>query len=247
MSRDVEKKVQILYFEGCPNHRETVERVRAVVSELGITAEIAKVEVETARDAERLRFLGSPSVHVDGVDIEPAARGSSSFAFACRTYGPGEGAPPRELIASALREDLSMPPTRGRFRGALASFPAMGALLLPVGICPACWPAYAGFLSSLGLGFLLYEEYLLPIAAMLLTVALGTLLYRAPDRRGYGPFSLGLVASAVALVGKFTVDSNALLYTGFGLLTVAAAWNGWPKAGGNPRTCENCAPQESEA
>ncbi len=247
MTRTTGKKVEVLYLEGCPNHSETVETAYSVVDELGIEAEIVEVEVNTLEDAERLRFLGSPSVHVDGVDIEPEARTSSAYAFACRTYGAGEGVPPRALIVAALQDDHGRVSTGGRLRGAAASFPAMGALLLPVGACPACWPAYAGFLSSLGLGFLLHEEYLLPVAATLLTIALGTLLYGAGDRRGYRPFILGGAASAVALVGKFMLESDLLLYSGFGLLTVAAVWNSWPRRSENRRTCERCAPQGIEA
>ncbi len=247
MSGDSGKKVHVLYFEGCPNHLETVDRVSDVIAALGLRTRVEEIEVKTVEDAERLRFLGSPSVRVGDVDIEPDARASSAYGFACRMYGAGEGVPSRGLIAAALQEDLGRAPAGNRFRAALLAFPAMGALLLPVGTCPACWPAYAGVLSSLGLSFLLYEEYLLPLASTLLFVALGTLLYRAADRRGYGPFLLGLVGSVIALVGKFTLESNVLFYAGFGLLTAAAVWNSWPKAQGSPRTCEKCAPQESEA
>lgn len=242
MARTERKKVEILYFDGCPNHSETVERVHRVVSELGIDAEIVGVEVSTADDAERLRFLGSPSVLVDGVDIEPDARASRAYAFACRTYGEGEGVPPREWIVAALQDESGSASSGDRLRRMAGSVPALGVLLLPVGACPACWPAYAGVVSSLGLGFMLHEEYLLPIAATLLVVALGTLLYRARDRRGFGPFLLGGAASVIALGGKFLLGSDVLLYGGFVLLAVATAWNSWPKRPENPRACDSCAP-----
>ena len=100
------KRVQVLYFDRCPNHAKTLDRVTEVVADLGLDAVVEEVEVKTHEDAERLRFLGSPSVHVNGVDVEPAARDSSAYAFACRTYGAGEGVPPRALIAAALLEDL---------------------------------------------------------------------------------------------------------------------------------------------
>lgn len=239
--------MEVLYFDGCPNHLETVERVRSVVSEFGTNTGVVEIEVKTAEDAERLRFLGSPSVRVDGLDIEPDARASRAYALACRTYGAREGVPSRELIAAALEAECDGASSTGRVRSAATSLPALGALLLPVGTCPACWPAYAGFLSSLGLGFLLYEEYLLPIAATLLVVAVGTLLYRAGDRRGYGPFLLGVAASMIALGGKFALESDLLLYGGFGLLTLAAVWNSWPKARERPPACNSCASQKVEA
>lgn len=241
MARSKRKKVEILYLDGCPNHSATIETVHRVASELGIDAEILEVEVKTADDAERLRFLGSPSVLIDGVDIEPNARASRAYAFACRTYGAGAGAPPGEWIAAALQGEIRGSSTGGHLRGVAGSLPALGALLLPVGTCPACFPGYAGFLSSLGLGFMLYEEYLLPIAATLLVVALGTLLYRPRERHGFGPFLLGGAASAIALGGKFGLGSDALLYGGFGLLAVATAWNSWPKRPEDPRACDSCA------
>ena len=94
-------RVQVLYFEGCPNHRPTVRLVQQVAGELGVAAEIEGVEVKSAEEAERLRFLGSPTVRVNGVDIEPSARASKAYGFACRTYD-GSGTPSRALLVAAL-------------------------------------------------------------------------------------------------------------------------------------------------
>ncbi len=95
--------IEILYFDGCPNHELTLDLAREVVGELGLEAEIREVRVESPEDAERERFLGSPSVRVDGKDIEPAARGKTDFALSCRLYGES-GVPPRELLVAALKE-----------------------------------------------------------------------------------------------------------------------------------------------
>jgi hypothetical protein len=54
-------------------------------------------------DAVRLRFLGSPSVQIDGLDIDPMARARTDFTLACRLYG-SSGVPPAELIESAIRD-----------------------------------------------------------------------------------------------------------------------------------------------
>ena len=66
-------RVEILYFDGCPNHHGARELVQQVSSELGVAPEIRMVEVADLEAAERLRFLGSPSVRVDGCDVEPGA------------------------------------------------------------------------------------------------------------------------------------------------------------------------------
>jgi len=93
--------IQILYFEGCPNRDATVALARNVLSALGMAEEIEEVEVRDQEDAERLRFPGSPTVRVNGVDIEPDIYSRTHFALACRTYGTS-GVPPRELLVVAL-------------------------------------------------------------------------------------------------------------------------------------------------
>ena len=74
----------MLYFEGCPNHEPTVALVREVVAGLDLSAEVEEIEVNTQTDAERLRFLGSPTVQVNGVDMEPRARERTNYALSCR-------------------------------------------------------------------------------------------------------------------------------------------------------------------
>ncbi|MGE0827677.1 MAG: thioredoxin family protein [Candidatus Binatia bacterium] len=89
--------IQVLYFEGCPNHAPTVALVREVVADLDLNAHVEEVQVTTQTEAERLRFLGSPTVQVNGVDIEPSAREQTNYALSCRMYN-GSGIPPRELL-----------------------------------------------------------------------------------------------------------------------------------------------------
>ena len=96
-------RIDILYFDGCPNHLPTTELVRDVVRTLGVRASIREVEVRGAEEAVRLRFFGSPTVQVNGQDVDPAFRGSVDFSFSCRIYGRS-GSPLRELVEQALRE-----------------------------------------------------------------------------------------------------------------------------------------------
>src|SRR6266404_2102297 len=109
------------------------------------------------------------------------------------------------------------------------TIPGIGVALLPKLICPFCWPLYAGIVSSVGLGFLIGTAYLLPITSAFLILTLAVLGFRANQRRGFGPFLIGLVASAAVLIGKFYLESNALVYGGVGLLVVASVWNALPR------------------
>lgn len=115
-----------------------------------------------------------------------------------------------------------------------ATIPAVGVALLPKLVCPLCWPAYAAIASTLGLGFLIHEQYLFAISATFLLLALAALSFRARLRHGYSPAVLGLVSSIVILVGKFAIDSHVALYCGVGTLMGASVWNAWPK---NNRSC----------
>lgn len=101
--------IEVLYFDGCPNHAAAVERVREVLREEGIEAEVVEVNVRDEASARDVGFLGSPTIRVNGIDVEPAVRSSREYGMMCRTYAVGqkrEGAPPKELIRAALRGAL---------------------------------------------------------------------------------------------------------------------------------------------
>ena len=118
--------------------------------------------------------------------------------------------------------------SRGWKQG-LLSLPGIALSALPKLACPVCWPAYAGLLSSLGLGLLISAAYLLPLTIVFLTLALVALAFRAKSRRGFGPFLIGLAAAMGILLGEFVWESNATVYTGVGMLAVASVWNAWPR------------------
>ncbi len=96
-------KIQMLFFEGCPHHEPTLTLLREVAAELGIAAEIETVEVTDSDAVQDLRFFGSPTVQVNGVDIEPAARSDTNYAYGCRMYGTS-GTPTRDLVRAAFEE-----------------------------------------------------------------------------------------------------------------------------------------------
>ncbi len=73
--------IVVYYTRGCPATPQTVERIQRCVSELKIRATVREVPVATQGEAVAFRFLGSPTVHVDGRDIDPAARGGTAYGF----------------------------------------------------------------------------------------------------------------------------------------------------------------------
>jgi hypothetical protein len=95
-------RIEVFYFDGCPNHLPAMERVRAIVQQEGVCAEVSEIEVKDESTAKALAFPGSPTIRINGLDIEPAMRGSADTGFACRRY-PG-GLPSEAMIRAALRE-----------------------------------------------------------------------------------------------------------------------------------------------
>ena len=97
-------KIEVLYFENCPNHVPTLERIHQVLREEGCDAEVREVLVSDVETAHNVRFLGSPTVRVNGLDIEPKAEERKDFGLMCRRYS--SGIPSHELIREALRSAL---------------------------------------------------------------------------------------------------------------------------------------------
>jgi hypothetical protein len=100
-------RVEILFFEGCPNHVPARAVVERLARQLHVEPEIELVEVADPEAAVALRFLGSPTVRVNGVDVEPGAEERRDFAFSCRIYRSEGGAseqPEESWVRDALLE-----------------------------------------------------------------------------------------------------------------------------------------------
>lgn len=101
------KRVEVLTFDGCPNANAALALVDRVVVGLGLEAEVASVRVPDVDAAERLRFLGSPTIRVDGRDVEPGAADRIDYALACRVYATAAGPsnlPDEDWLRAALSE-----------------------------------------------------------------------------------------------------------------------------------------------
>jgi hypothetical protein len=98
--------IEFLYFEDCPSHDEALARLRQVLEQEHVEAEVNVVHVETESQAQKLRFVGSPTVRIDGEDIDPISP-DVPYALACRAYQKEDGhitpLPPVELIRMAVR------------------------------------------------------------------------------------------------------------------------------------------------
>lgn len=130
------------------------------------------------------------------------------------------------------------------WKRAAAVLSGVAVTLLPKLTCPMCWPAYAGLLTTLGLGFLMAERYLFVVTSLFLMVSVAALAFRYQERRGIAPALLGVAGAAVVLIGKFQFESMAIMYAGLSVLIAASLWNSWPKR--PTQSCPQCAPSGDE-
>jgi hypothetical protein len=97
-------RIEVLYLEDCPNYMPAMDCLKTVLRQEALSAEISQVEVKDASTARALNFFGSPTIRINGLDIDPNSRAVTQTGFACRRY-PG-GLPSEEMIRTALREAL---------------------------------------------------------------------------------------------------------------------------------------------
>lgn len=97
--------VEFLFWEGCPSHPEAKALLQEVLQERGIEVPIEVREVRTLAEAVELAFPGSPTIRIDGRDVDPAGAASPP-ALNCRVYRLSDGrvspVPSRQQLEEAL-------------------------------------------------------------------------------------------------------------------------------------------------
>jgi arsenate reductase len=96
-------RVEVLVFDGCPHAEAATLSAHTVAQRLGPGITVERVDVNTPEKAAELGFLGSPSIHVDGMDIEGKA---GSGRLSCRMYDDDSGMPPEWLVEAAVLRAL---------------------------------------------------------------------------------------------------------------------------------------------
>ena len=98
-------RIDFLFWRDCPSHPEARELLREVMEERGVEADVVEREVLTQDEAEELAFPGSPTIRVDGRDVDSAGEGGRP-SLTCRIYHLPDGrispVPSREQLEEAL-------------------------------------------------------------------------------------------------------------------------------------------------
>lgn len=97
--------VELLYWEGCPSHGAAQALLEEILRERGVGAGLSVREITSIDEAEELRFPGSPTIRIDGLDVDPAGS-EHPPSLTCRVYRLPDGRawplPTRALIEAAL-------------------------------------------------------------------------------------------------------------------------------------------------
>ncbi|MCA1705790.1 MAG: thioredoxin family protein [Actinobacteria bacterium] len=99
----MDRSITLRYFDGCPNWQVARTRLEQALERINGAAEIMLEQVETAEEAQRVGFQGSPTILIDGVD--PFAGADASPGLSCRVYRTEkgmEGAPSVSQLLAAL-------------------------------------------------------------------------------------------------------------------------------------------------
>lgn len=217
-------KIELIFDHECPNVEATRINLRTALDGLGLSLNWIEIDRENGESPAYARRYGSPTVLVNGKDVY--CIDSENEGNCCRVYlscGVLSGAPPAEIISDVLEAQLKNDQTLG-FSAICSSFLGSLAALLPALSCPACWPAYAGLLSSLGIGFLDYSPILTPIVVLLIVTSLFC-IWRQTDRHIRAPqFLLGLLGGVLIVLSRLREINSGILYLGIILLVSASAW-----------------------
>lgn len=218
-------KVELIYDADCPNVTQARALLIKAFTRTGVSARWLEWERSAPDSPGYAKRYGSPTILVDEQDV--VAAGAVSGSGACRVYsdsaGRLSGVPPLEVVSTALlaRAAPVNPSIKGRWQTLAVSFPALGVVFLPKLVCPLCFPAYAAILSALGLEFIDYTPYLVPLTATFLTIVLAVLAFQARRTGNLSGLLVGAAASVIVLAGKFYFESTAVATAGVVLLIIA--------------------------
>ena len=96
--------VEILYTDECPFWKEVLKIVEQLIHDSKTQPTVRKIKIQSLEEAKLLKFPGSPTIRVNGVDIDPSAKTVEGY-IGCRIYryeGRIFEYPPKEMIESAF-------------------------------------------------------------------------------------------------------------------------------------------------
>ncbi len=98
-------KIQLYYFDDCPSYQKALDNLKEALRSQELPQEVEMIPVTSAADAQAKRFIGSPTIRINGVDVEGPEAEEKGYGYGCRIYaenGRSTGWPSVERIRYAL-------------------------------------------------------------------------------------------------------------------------------------------------
>lgn len=102
-------KIEFLYSSRCPNREEALQNLIRVLKRNGWFMGIHSIEIKDLNQAKKAKFLGSPTIRVNGQDLEKDAEKADSYSLDCRTYvinGESISVPTEDFIEEGIKRIL---------------------------------------------------------------------------------------------------------------------------------------------
>ena len=100
-------KIEVLYVPNCPNHALALDRLREILSVESFQKQVSEILVRDVAMAQSLKFPGSPTIRINGHDVEPQNEKTVAFGLMCRLYSDGTGAPSQQELRVAIEKAQS--------------------------------------------------------------------------------------------------------------------------------------------
>ena len=221
--------VEFVYEKGCPNIKPTRQVLLQAFSKMNVKPHWQEWEVNDSSSPQYVRQYGSPTILVDGIDIDESK--DLNNANQCRLYTQTNnvfsGVPPLEKIVSAIQKAKTVESGLNQISVSslkITAIPVMLLALLPKVVCPFCWPLYTGMLGAIGINFINYTPYIFPLLTLFLILTIAGLIMGARVNKQYKPVYLGIISSVFILLGKVLFETNILIYSGIIGLVVSVIW-----------------------
>jgi len=99
-------RVEVLFIPGCPNYAPAVARVKKILASESLTREVEEIPIYSLEEAKAWTFPGSPTIRINGDDVEPIE--TSTPGLACRLYANRTGVPSEEVLRFAVTKAMRL-------------------------------------------------------------------------------------------------------------------------------------------
>ena len=99
--------IKLLHTEGCHAYHQAFDELEKALKEKGLPVQFEVILISSEEEAKEHKFFGSPTIQINGVDVDPKAKMVTKYGVSsCRPYfweGKSYDYPPKEIILEVLK------------------------------------------------------------------------------------------------------------------------------------------------